>query len=236
MQASNCPTISNGILNGLPIPDLERFRTRLQWVALRHRDVLHETGAPVHYIYFIESGLASVIAVLTDGRTVEVRMVGREGLTGVPFLLGARVMQHEVFVQVPGRALRISAALFKAEFDSYAAIRVVVMRFLGVALAVASQSVACNRYHSMEQRCARWLLMASDRIGSDIIPITHDELAKMLGVRRAGVTAIALKLQSLGLIGYRRGVITIRDRQALQAQACECYIFDRDQGGNLPEV
>ena len=226
MQAAYGVPILNDILNGITASEFDGFRSDLRRVPLRQKQVLHEPGTPFRYVHFVESGLASVVAVMKDGRMVEVRMVGREGLTGISHLLGAELSTLEVLVQVPGSALRIDAALFRAVFDRRESVRRLVLRFINDALVTAAQSAACNRLHSMEQRCARWLLMASDKVGSDTLPITHDLLSKMLGVRRAGVTATALKLQRSGLLDYRRGHLKIANRPALEECACECYQLD----------
>jgi CRP-like cAMP-binding protein len=156
-------------------------------------------------------------------------MVGREGIVGLAHLLGAEMMPQQIIVQVPGSALRIGATLLKAEFERSEALRRIVLRLANAALAMTSQTAACNRVHSLEQRCARWLLNASDRIGTDAMPMTHDFLSHMLGVRRAGVTAAASEFQRSGLIRYQRGRLTILDREALVERACECYLVDREQ-------
>jgi CRP-like cAMP-binding protein len=193
------------------------------------RQVIYQAGTTIEHVYFIEQGLASVLVTMSDGNTIEVRMVGREGLTGLSYILGAEKVLYETIVQVPGSALRMSAALFRAEFDRREELRRIVLRFVNAALAITSQTAACNRMHSIEQRCARWLLMASDRIGSNTLPMTHEFLSKMLGVRRAGVSAAASALQRSGIIRYQRGRVTIVDPAALQASACECYHLDREQ-------
>jgi CRP-like cAMP-binding protein len=195
------------------------------------RQVIYQAGTTIEHVYFIEQGLASVLVTMSDGNTIEVRMVGREGLTGLSYILGAEKVLYETIVQVPGSALRMSAALFRAEFDRREELRRIVLRFVNAALAITSQTAACNRMHSIEQRCARWLLMASDRIGSNTLPMTHEFLSKMLGVRRAGVSAAASALQRSGIIRYQRGRVTIVDPAALRASACECYHLDREQFG-----
>jgi CRP-like cAMP-binding protein len=229
MPSSIGPTIRNRVLSALPQEDFEQLRPRLQPVSLPQRQILHEAGAAIEHVYFIEQGLASVLTTLADGGAVEVRMLGREGIIGLPYLLGAGAVPQQVIVQVPGSALRMSAALFKAEFDRRETLRGVVLGLVGAALAMASQNAACNRLHSVEQRCARWLLEASNRIGSDTMPMTQEFLSWLLGVRRAGVTAVAGGFQRSGLIRYQRGRLTIVDRQALEASACECYLVDHQQ-------
>jgi CRP-like cAMP-binding protein len=163
---------------------------------------------------------------MADGSTSEVGMIGIEGIVGVSALLGAGISSQHVIVQLPGSALRMDAALCKAAFDLRLGVRATVLRFIDFFLALVTQTAACNRLHSARQRCARWLLMASDRTESDTIPITHEFLSFMLGVRRTGVTGIARELRRSGLIEYRHGRVRIRDRRGLQAVACECYGID----------
>jgi CRP-like cAMP-binding protein len=227
-------SISNRILTALPQEDLEHLRYHLAPVSLRLKQVLHQPGVAITYVYFIEQGLASVLTAMSDGITIEVRMTGREGMTGLPYLLGAHSMREEIVVQVPGSALRMSAAQFKTEFDQREALRRIVLRFLNTALSMAAQTAGCNRRHPLDQRCARWLLNASDRIGSDTMPMTQEFLASLLGVRRAGITETVAKLCRSGLIRYRRGQLAIIDRKGLEAGACECYLVDREELGVLP--
>jgi CRP-like cAMP-binding protein len=183
-------------------------------------------GTPFENVYFIEQGLASVLTNLTNGSMIEVGMIGMEGMVGVPVLLGDETSIQRVIVQVPGTALSMKAALCKAAFDESAAVRRILLRFTASVLNLSRQTAACNRVHSMKQRCARWLLMSSDRIRSDVMPMTHEFLSSMLGVRRTGVTAIAGELQRSGLIRYHRGQVTIVDHVGLEATACECYRID----------
>ena len=148
-------------------------------------------------------------------------------MVGVPVLLGDEISVQRVIVQVPGTALRMKAAPCKTAFDESAAVRGILLRFTASVLHLSAQTAACNRAHSMKQRCARWLLMSSARIQSNVVPMTHEFLSSMLGVRRTGVTAIAGELQRSGLIRYHRGQVTIVDRAGLEAAACECYRIDR---------
>ncbi len=172
--------------------------------------------------------MTSVLTIMTNGSTIEVGMVGTEGMIGVPALLGDGPSQH-VIVQIPGKALWMSLAQCKRAFDESSGVRTVFLGFAGALLRLSSQTAACNRLHSIEQRCARWLLMAHDRVGTDRMPMTHEFLSSMLGVRRAGVTTAAGELQRSGLISYRQGEITIRDRDGLEALACECFSIDHAQ-------
>jgi CRP-like cAMP-binding protein len=220
-------TPKNHLLAAIPQEELERFSPELHPVSLSLRQVLYEVGAPLENVYFIEEGVASVLTNMADGSTIEIGMIGAEGMVGVPALLGGETSAQQIVVQVPGTALRMSAARCKTVFDQSDAVRRVALRFTEFFMNLSAQTAACNRLHSIEQRGARWLLMAFDRTRLDRLPITHEFLAAMLGVRRAGVTNTAGELQRSGLIHYQRGLITIIDRDGLQAAACECYGIDR---------
>lgn len=233
MPPPNHVAAKNRLLAAMPQQDLQRFFSKLHPVSLSLRQVLHEAGAPLEHVYFLEEGVASVLTNMADGSTIEVGMIGMEGMVGVAALLGGEISAQQVIVQVPGTALRMSAALCKAAFDQSEAIRRVTLRFAEAVMNLSAQTAACNRLHSIEQRCARWLLMAFDRTQSDTIPITHEFLASMLGVRRAGVTNTAGELQRSGLIRYQRGLITLVDRQGLEASACECYRIDHERLNQL---
>jgi CRP-like cAMP-binding protein len=222
-------TSKNLLLAALPQEDLQCYFSELHSVSLSLRQVLYEAGAPLDYVYFIEQGVASILTNMADGSTIEVGMIGMEGMVGVTALLGGNVSAQQVIVQVPGTALRMSAALCKAAFDRSEGVRRAALRFIEAILNLSAQTAACNRLHSIEQRCARWLLMAMDRTQSDRIPLTHEFLASMLGVRRAGVTTTAGELQRSGLIRYHHGQLTIVDREGLEATACECHHIDHDR-------
>ena len=220
-------TFQNRLLAALPEEDVQRFFSDLHPVSFPLRHVIYEVGAPLEYVYFIEQGLASILMNMSNGSTVEVGMIGTEGMVGMPALLGGVISNRQFIVQSPITALRMNAALCKTAFDQSAAVRRVVLRFTEAILDLAAQTAACNRLHLIEQRCARWLLMSSDRMRSDIIPMTHEFLSSMLGVRRAGVTTTLGELTRSGLIEHGRGHLTISDREGLEATACECYPLDR---------
>ena len=225
--------VKNRLLAGLPAEDLAQLIEHLEPVALPKKQILYEVGAPLEYIYFIDEGLASVLTTMEDGASSEVGMVGPEGLIGVSALLGGRLSAQHIVMQLPGRGHQITATRCKTLFDQSARMRAVLLRFIEDLLNLSSQTAGCNRLHSLEQRSARWLLMASDRIGSNVLPLTQEFLAAMLGVRRSGVSEAASELQRSGLIRYRRGRITITDRAGLEAVACECYALDKQRLGRL---
>ena len=154
-------------------------------------------------------------------------MIGKEGVAGLPAVLGGAVSEQLIIVQAPGPALCMGAAECASAFDQSAAVRRVFLRFTEAFLGLAAQTAACNRLHSIQQRLARWLLMAHARLESDVIPMTHEFLSSLLGVRRTGITEVAGKLQRSGSIRYHQGQITILNREALEATACECYGADQ---------
>jgi len=219
----------NRLLAALPPQELEELSSKLHPVSLSLRQVLHETGAPIEDVYFIQEGVASILTDMADGVSIEVGMIGIEGIVGVAALLGAALSSNQAIVQIPGNALRMNAVKCKKVFDRSAGVRRLALRFTESLLNLSGQTAACNRLHSIEQRCARWLLMASDRIGLDVMPMTHEFLSTMLGVRRAGVTVTAQELQRSGLIRYHRGEVAILDRDGLAESACECYRIDHDR-------
>jgi len=221
--------IKNRLLSGLSPEDLAHLIQHLEPVTLPKKQVLYEVGAPLEHIYFIEEGLASVLTMMEDGASSEVGMVGPEGLIGVSALLGGKSSAQHVVMQLPGKGHHIPANRCKSVFDQSPRVRSVLLRFIEDLLNLSSQTAGCNRLHSVEQRSARWLLMASDRVGSNVLPLTQEFLAAMLGVRRSGVSEAASELQRSGLIRYRRGEITIIDRAGLEKTACECYALDRQR-------
>jgi CRP-like cAMP-binding protein len=223
----------NRLLAALPVEDSEHFFSDLDPVALSLRQVIQARGAPLEYVYFIEQGVASVLTTMVNGTTIEVGMIGIEGAVGVSALLGAEVCSQLVIVQIPGTALRMTAARCRNAFNQSVEVRRVMLRFADSLFDLSAQTAACNRLHSIEQRCARWLLMAHARHSSDVIPMTHQFLSSMLGVRRAGVTETAGELQRSGLIRYQHGKLTIVDREGLEGAACECYALDRNRFDRL---
>lgn len=203
--------------------DTDRFFSDLHPVTLTLRQILYEVGAPLEHVYFVEEGVVSIITKLENGESVEAGMIGPEGVVGLPILFGDETSQQHVLVQAPGAALRMDAAKCIAAFDQSAGVRKAILRYTGALLGVATQTAACNRLHSLRERSSRWLLMMHDRLQSDTMPLTHEFLSTMLGVRRTRVTEAAGVLQRAGLIRYARGMVTILDYPGLLAVACECY-------------
>ena len=220
MNAEGAP--SNALLAHVPRTARARLTRRLEPVLLALGDVLYE-GQPINHVYFPLDCVISLFAPLVDRLAVEVGMVGREGMVGVPLALGVRTSSVHAVVQGAGSALRMGASSFQRELRENAALRAAVHRYIHTLMGQHTQTAACNAFHPIEARCARWLSMTRDRLRSDEVNLTHAFLARMLGVRRVGVTVAAGNLQRMGLITYSRGHIAILEPQKLAAAACECY-------------
>ena len=213
----------NRLLDLLPSAQLNRLRPHLTAQVVSHNQTVQERGKPVEFVLFPTSGTVSIVVMMSDGAAVEVGIVGREGMVDVQAVLGDDISLNEAIVQIPGNALRMPTDILRQEAEANPQLRAILLRYVQAFLNSATQSAACNRAHLLEQRLARWLLTARDRACTDRLPLTHEFIATMLGVRRVGVTVAAISLQSAGLIRYARGRITITDREGLEAAACECY-------------
>ncbi len=220
---SSAFTPRNRLLVALPPEDLARLRPRLEPVELELRKIIYAADEPITAVYFPESGWISMIAVLVDGNSAEVGIVGFEGLIGLPVLLGSDRSATEAIVQAPGIFLRLGVDAFREELDRSSAFRTLLLRYALAFQLQVTQTAACNGHHALEQRLARWLLAAHDRAEDDGFPMTQEFLAMMLCVHRPGVTVAARLLQQAGLIRYGSGHITVIDRAGLEAVACECY-------------
>jgi len=217
----------NRILAALPKAEISRLAPHLSRVRLSLRTQL--LNGKARHAYFLEEGLASVVLTLADGATVEVGVIGIDGIVGLPMLLGAETMPGTTFIQVEASGYRIDAKRIKNEFDREGTLRNQVQKYILANLIQSAQNAACNRLHSISERLARWLLTCHDRVKSDRMPLTHEFLGQMLGAPRTTVTLAAGMLHKAGLIDYSRGHVTIRDRRTLEASACECYRTVRDE-------
>jgi CRP-like cAMP-binding protein len=215
--------IENSLLAALPRETYRRLRARLEPVALTFGDVLYEPGDAIGHVYFPGRSVVSLLTLADGHLALEVGLIGREGLVGIPLMLGHPVSPVRALVQASGTALRMSAEEFHREFQLSPPLQQTLYRYTYDLMAQISQTAACNRFHVVEQRLARWLLMTQDRVGSDRFHMTHEFLAHMLGVRRVGVTNAAHRLQKRGLIAYARGDVTVLERRGLEAAACACY-------------
>jgi CRP-like cAMP-binding protein len=213
----------NRILASLPADEWERMRDDMERVRLEVREVVFEPNRTIQHVYFPEDAVVSIVGLMEDGSAVETGTVGNEGMVGVPVFLGAMQMAGQAFAQVPGTAWRMSAGALREEARRGSTLARLLGRYTQALFTLVAQSSACNRKHSTEQRCARWLLMTHDRVGSDTFELTQLFLSQMLGVRRATVSETAAALQAQGLIDYTRGRITVVDRAGLEAASCPCY-------------
>jgi CRP-like cAMP-binding protein len=219
----NGHVVANKILLGLPRNVSNNLLGKTQLVTLPIHSILNEVNQPIQYLYFINNGLASVLNVLQDGKSVEVGLTGHEGFVGVPVIAGFRTSPTRVIMQIAGSAYRIAIKDLQAALKSFPALEKGLLKYSQELALQASQIAACNRVHEVDERLARWLLMSQDRIGGSLIPLTQEFLAHMLGTRRASVTVAAGMLQKAGLISYVRGQLKIEDRDRLEQASCECY-------------
>jgi CRP-like cAMP-binding protein len=220
---------SNRFLAALPADDLALLTPHLRVGSLERGGILHDAGSDIEHVYFPHSGMVSLVAVMQSGATVETASVGRDGVIGATAGLGSRRAFGRAIVQLPGGATRVSCSQFHAAAKQSQAIRDLLVRYNDVFISQIQQSVACNALHAMEARLCRWLLQSHDCMDGNAIPLTQEFLAQMLGVRRTTVTITARLLQSAGMISYRRGLVQVVDRSALEETACECYAVVRQQ-------
>jgi CRP-like cAMP-binding protein len=213
----------NQILRGLNADDLASLKPHLEPVALSLKELLYDQGGPIDFVYFVESGVVSLITALEEGGSIETGTVGNEGMVGIPAFLGMEKAPGRALCQIPGHALKLTRAAILAERQRGGRLADLLFRFTNAMMAMLAQTAACNRAHPVEERMCRWLLMTHDRANNDEFPLTEEFLSQMLGVRRPSVNLAAASLQHAGLIHFTRGRVTILDRVALEASACECY-------------
>jgi len=195
----------------------------LEPIRVGHQMILQEASEAIQYAYFLNEGLASLVILTQDGRSVEVAIVGREGMIGTPLAVGLRQGPCRSIVQIPGSGFRITCEGLETVLEEAPEFRLILNRFVLLQGLQIAQIAACNRLHEIEQRLARWLLMCQDRMGSELVPITHEVLAQMLGTGRPSVSLAAGILQRAGLIETIRGSVRILDRAQLELSSCECY-------------
>jgi CRP-like cAMP-binding protein len=229
-------TTRNRLLRSVPAAELDRVLSLCEQVEIRPRQILHHWNLPMREVYFVERGLISVSVKVSRERSVEGWLIGSEGMTGLPVLLGdAENPPHRRVVQVGGTALRMSAGDFSAAVQELEGFRRVVHRYVQFVLSECSQWGACNAHHSLRQRTARWLLGACDGLQAERLPITHQLLARLLGVRRASVSECLAALEASGAIRNTRSLVEIADPEALQAAACDCHRIVRREYRQLLE-
>jgi len=228
LQPARRAPADNRLLAALPRKDSLHFIAGCEEVDLVLSDALFEPGERIRHAHFPTTGFISLVTPVDGSTRLEVGLVGNEGMAGTPLALGVAVSPLQALVQGAGLSLRMDAASFRHELARSSALQMVLDRYLFVRMTQLAQSAGCTRFHLVEARLARWLLMTQDRARSNAFHITHEFLALMLGVRRAGVTRAATSLQKLQLIRYSRGSIVVLDRPGLKAASCACYRADRE--------
>ncbi len=213
----------NRLLAALPKDEYRRLLPNLEAFILVFGEVIYEPGDPIRHVYFPSSGIISLLAVVEDQTMLEVGMVGREGMTGLPVFMEVKNSRDRAVVQGAGVAMRMKTTAFRKECNNGDLLPRLLRRYTHSLLTQVAQGVVCNRYHSIDERLARWLLMTSDRMGADEFQLTQEFLSNMLGVRREGVNKAASGLQKRNLISYSRGTLTTLNRVGLEAVACRCY-------------
>lgn len=222
-RTATSPPIPNRLLGALPRKDFQHLSRFLQSVNLTFGEVLYEAGAPIRHVYFPNDSLVSLLTSVDSRQAAEVGLVGREGMVGVPVALGIRISPFLAVVQGSGTAMRMNTSHLRREVHNCVALQRELFRFTHLLMTQVAQTAACNRFHVVTERLARWLLMTRDRVNSTEFLLTQEFLARMLGVRRVGVSHAAGELQKRKLIRYSRGNITILDQKGLAAASCGCY-------------
>jgi len=213
----------NRLLAALPDVEWERWRPQLELVEMPLGKVLYEPGSTLAHVYFPTTSIVSLLYVMEDGASAEIAVVGREGLVGISLFMGGATTPSRAVVQSAGQAFRLTADLMLQEFNRAGPVLHLLLRYTQALITQMAQTAVCNRHHSLDQQLCRWLLLSLDRLDSRELVVTQELIANMLGVRREGVTEAAGDLQKAGLIRYRRGHITVLDRQRLEQRTCECY-------------
>jgi CRP-like cAMP-binding protein len=213
----------NQLLAALDAGERRLLQPRLEPVGLALHEVLFEPGQEIGRVYFVRKGLVATVRGLRNGSGVAVASIGSEGMVGIPLVLGERTMASRLLVQVAGDALRVEAHAFRTALEQLPTLRRILQRYALVLLRQLAQTAACNQLHTVDERCAKWLLLTHDRVGAPRFALTQEFFAQLLGVHRAAVSPVAGMLHRAGVITYIRGTITILDRAGLEAASCECY-------------
>jgi CRP-like cAMP-binding protein len=226
----------NRLLNSLSHEDYERLHPYLHPVEFEYKRSLYEADQQIEFVYFLETGVASLVNTMKNGDAAEVGTIGNEGMVGLPVIFGDSQAPTNVYMQVAGRGLEMKAKLFWREMQRSSSLRMAMLHYAHAFFNQVAQSAACNTFHHLERRCCRWLLMTHDRMQADQFPLTQEFLAMMLGVQRPGVTLVAGALQRAGLIRYTRGKVTILDHAGLIKRSCECYAVSKREFDRLLSV
>ncbi len=225
--------VQNKLLASLPPLEFERLQPHLRAVRLSVGEAIYETDHLLHGVYFLNSGVVSHVLTSQEGTDVEIGIVGREGALGTIAMLGDGKTTNRAVVQIAGQGWWVDARILREMFLRGGRLQMLLLHHLQASLDQTAQIVLCNRLHTVEERLSRWLLMTRDRVDSDDLPLTQEFISNMLGTRRSGVTVAAGILRQAGLIDYRRGSITILDREGLEHTACECYATIRSRFNRL---
>jgi len=213
----------NHLLDALLKVDYDRLFPNLELIEMPLGEVVCESGSKLKHVYFPTTSIISLLYVMEDGASAEIAVVGNEGILGIPVFMGGDTTPSRAVVQSAGHSYRLKAQLLKNEFNQAGPLQRLLLRYTQALITQMAQTAVCNRHHSVEQQLCRWLLLSIDRLPEHELIMTQELIANMLGVRREGVTEAAGKLQSLGLINYRRGHISVLDRTGLEIRSCECY-------------
>jgi CRP-like cAMP-binding protein len=231
--STNPPEIKNQLLAALVNNEYRHLLPHLDRLHLSLGDVIYIAHRDIEDVYFPENSAVSLLATLESGATTEVGLIGHEGMVGLTVFLGGALSPESAVVQMSGTAVKLRASVLRQELRVGSSLHLLLLRYTRAFIALMSQSVACSQHHHLVQRFARWLLMMHDYADSDVLKITHEMVASMIGTRRAGVTVAALALRDQGLISTGRGRVTILDRARLEAASCECYAIIREEFAHL---
>src|SRR5438477_1045656 len=223
----------NQLLAALPDAEWLRWLPQLEPVEMPLGKILYESGNKLTHVYFPSTSIVSLLYVMENGASAEIAVVGREGIVGISLFMGGESTPSRAVVQSAGRAFRLKANVMIQEFNRAGPVLHLLLRYTQALITQMAQTAVCNRHHSLDQQLCRWLLLSLDRLHSDELVMTQELIADMLGVRREGVTEAAGHLQRAGLIRYRRGHITVLDRDRLEQRACECYAVVKKEYGRL---
>ncbi|HBB35543.1 MAG TPA: Crp/Fnr family transcriptional regulator [Cyanobacteria bacterium UBA8803] len=224
MPPSNSNSVpDNRLLASLPDEEYQRLVPYLEYVTLPPGQILYQSGAVIQYVYFPTRSMVSLVSRLQDNSSAEFALVGNEGMVGFPVFLGGNLTSSYAIVQIPDGAMRMNADVLKMEFERGGVLQRLLLLYAQALFTQVAQNAVCKSHHTMKNRLARWLLSVQDCIQKDELPLTQQYISTLLGTRRATITAVAGTLQQEGSIRYSRGRITILNRKALEATACECY-------------
>jgi CRP-like cAMP-binding protein len=235
MDISSDPK-ENQLLAALPSVEWQRWLPQLEWIEMPLGQVLYESGGTLSHVYFPTTAIVSLLYVMENGASAEIAVVGNEGIVGISLFMGGESTPSRAVVQSAGEGFRLQAGIMKDEFSRAGPVLHLLLRYTQALITQMAQTAVCNRHHSLDQQLCRWLLLSLDRLRGNDLVMTQELIANMLGVRREGVTEAALKLQTVGLIRYARGHISVLDRNGLEQRTCECYaVVKKEYDRLLPD-